>query len=59
MSIRTFVIEGTGPYGADLSRFLNEGEKCVFEIDRSSRQPQRQTGEDAPTDAENAACYIS
>jgi transposase len=53
--IRAFGVEGTGSYGAALSRFLCEHGDRVFEVNRPSRQLRRQKGMDDPLDAEGAA----
>jgi transposase len=53
--IRAFGIEGTGSYGAGLSRFLSEHGYPVFEVSRPSRQLRHQKGKDDPLDAESAA----
>ena len=42
--IRAFGIEGTGSYGAGLSRFLCEKGHSVFEVNRPSRQLRHQSG---------------
>ena len=54
-SVRAFGIEGTGSYGAGLSRFLSEHGYSVLEVNRPSRQLRYQKGKDDPTDAESAA----
>jgi transposase len=53
--LRAFGIEGTGSYGAGLSRFLRQHGYPVFEVNRPSRQLRHQKGKDDPLDAENAA----
>ena len=40
------MVEGTGFYGAALSRFLCEHGHPVFEVDRPSRQLRHQKGKD-------------
>ena len=54
-SIRAFGIEGTGSYGAGLSRFLCEYGYPVFEVNRPNRQLRHQKGKDDALDAESAA----
>ncbi|WP_202882947.1 IS110 family transposase [Microvirga tunisiensis] len=53
--VRAFGIEGTGSYGAGLSRFLQERGHCVIEVNRPNRQIRHQHGKTDPLDAENAA----
>jgi transposase len=53
--IRAFGIEGTGSYGAGLSRFLCEHDHPVFEVNRPNRQLRHQKGKDDTLDAESAA----
>ena len=53
--IRAFGVEGTGSYGAGLSRFLSEHGHRVFEVNRPSRQQRYQKGKDDVLDAESAA----
>ncbi len=53
--IRAFGIEGTGSYGAGLSRFLQDRGHCVIEVNRPNRQIRHQHGKTDPLDAENAA----
>ena len=53
--IRAVGIEGTGSYGAGLSRFLRERGHVVFEVNRSNRQLRRQKGKSDTIDAESAA----
>jgi transposase len=53
--IRAVGIEGTGSYGAGLSRFLRERGHTVFEVNRSNRQLRRQKGKSDTIDAESAA----
>ena len=50
--IRAFGIEGTGSYGAGLSRFLCEHGYPVFEVNRPNRQLRHQKGKDDALDAE-------
>jgi transposase len=54
-SIRAFGVEGTGSYGAGLSRFLCEQGHSVLEIDRPSRRVRHRKGKSDPLDAEAAA----
>lgn len=54
-SVRAFGIEGTGSYGAGLSRFLCEQGHAVLEVNRPNRQLRRQKGKSDPLDAESAA----
>jgi len=54
-SIRAVGIEGTGSYGAGLSRFLSEHGCRVLEVNRPSRQLRYQRGKDDMVDAEGAA----
>jgi transposase len=53
--VRAFGIEGTGSYGAGVSRFLQERGHSVIEVNRPSRQIRHQHGKTDPLDAENAA----
>jgi transposase len=53
--IRAFGVEGTGTYGAGLSRFLCEHGHRVFEVNCSNRQLRRQKGKDDLLDVESAA----
>ena len=48
-------VEGTGTYGAGLSRFLDHNGIPVFEVNRPNRARRRLRGKSDPTDAENAA----
>ena len=48
-------IEGTGSYGAGLSRFLLERDLTVIEVNRINRQHRRRRGKSDPADAEAAA----
>jgi len=54
-AIRAFGVEGTGSYGAGLTRFLRERGHAVLEVDRPSRQLRRRKGKSDPVDAEAAA----
>ncbi len=53
--IRAFGVEGTGSYGAGLSRFLCEQGHAVLEVNRPNRQLRHQKGKSDPLDAESAA----
>ena len=53
--IRALGVEGTGSYGAGLSRFLCEQGHAVLEVNRPNRQLRHQKGKSDPLDAENAA----
>jgi transposase len=48
-------IEGTGSYGAGLSRWLRSQGLVVVEVDRADRADRRKRGKDDVIDAENAA----
>ena len=48
-------VEGTGSYGAGLSRFLRGKGFNVVEVNRPNRQHRRSVGKSDPTDAEAAA----
>lgn len=50
-----FGIEGTGSYGAGLSRFLTGRGHTVVEVNRPDRSARRRNGKSDPTDAEMAA----
>jgi transposase len=50
-----FGVEGTGSYGAGLSRYLSEHGARVVEINRVNRQHRRRHGKSDPFDAEAAA----
>jgi transposase len=54
-SIQAIGIEGTGSYGAGLSRFLSERGCSVLEANRPSRQLRYRRGKDDMVDAEGAA----
>ena len=53
--IRAFGVEGTGSYGAGLSRFLVAQGHAVLEVNRTDRQLRRRKGKSDPLDAESAA----
>ena len=48
-------VEGTGAYGAGLSRYLHDRGVAVVEIDRPDRKTRRSQGKSDPIDAEAAA----
>src|ERR1035437_3853442 len=48
-------VEGTGSYGAGLSRYLRNTGVEVVEVDRPNRQSRRRTGKSDPVDAIEAA----
>jgi transposase len=48
-------VEGTGAYGAGLSRYLHRNGVEVIEVDRANRQARRQAGKSDPADALEAA----
>ena len=54
-AIHAFGIEGTGSYGAGLSRFLQAKGHTVVEVNRPNRQLRHQNGKSDPLDAESAA----
>ena len=54
-TVQAFGVEGTGSYGAGLSRFLRERGHSVLEVDRPDRQLRRRKGKSDPLDAEAAA----
>jgi transposase len=51
-------VEGTGSYGAGLSRFLRSRGACVMEVNRTSRQHRRRHGKHDAGDAEAAARVV-
>lgn len=53
-----FGIEGTGSFGAGLSRFLAEQGQKVIEVDRPNRKARRAKGKSDPLDAEQAARQV-
>jgi transposase len=53
--VRLVGVEGTGSYGAGLSRFLRGAGIQVVEVDRPNRQSRRRTGKSDPVDAIEAA----
>jgi transposase len=54
-AVQAFAIEGTGSYGAGLSRFLRERGHTVVEVNRPNRQLRYQQGKSDAVDAESAA----
>jgi transposase len=48
-------IEGTGSYGAGLTRHLHQEQVCVVEVDRPNRQRRRRKGKSDTEDAISAA----
>lgn len=48
-------VEGTGSYGAGLTRFLHTHQVSVVELDRPNRQRRRRRGKSDPQDAITAA----
>ena len=50
-----FGVEGTGSYGAGLSRFLSECDHEVIEVNRPDRPVRRRLGKSDSIDAESAA----
>ena len=51
----TVGVEGTGSYGAGLTRYLLDQHVAVVEVDRPDRRTRRQRGKSDPLDAEAAA----
>ena len=54
-TVQRFGIEGTGSFGAGLSRWLQEQGYQVVEVNRPNRQARRRRGKSDPVDAESAA----
>jgi transposase len=54
-AVQAFGIEGTGSYGAGLSRFLHAQGHAVLEVNRPDRQLRHQQGKSDQLDAEAAA----
>lgn len=54
-TIAAFGVEGTGSYGAGLSRFLTGEKYQVFEVNRPDRSTRRRLGKSDSIDAEAAA----
>jgi transposase len=53
--VQRFGIEGTGSFGAGLSRWLQQQGYQVVEVNRPKRQARRRRGKSDPVDAEAAA----
>jgi transposase len=53
--VRVVGVEGTGSYGAGLTRYLQPAGIEVVEVDRPNRQQRRKTGKDDTVDAVAAA----
>ncbi|WP_378034488.1 IS110 family transposase [Actinomycetospora atypica] len=53
--VEAFGIEGTGSWGANLTRFLLSGGHRVLEVNRPDRSVRRSRGKSDPIDAEAAA----
>lgn len=53
--LRRAGVEGTGSYGAGLTRFLEDHGIKVVEVNRPDRSRRRSRGKSDPTDAESAA----
>ena len=53
--IQAFGIEGTGSYGAGVSRYLTRRGHTVVEVNRPDRSTRYRKGKSDPTDAEMAA----
>lgn len=53
--VSAFGVEGTGSYGAGLSRFLSGRGRRVIEVSRPDRSTRRRLGKSDPIDAEAAA----
>jgi transposase len=51
-------VEGTGSYGAGLTRYLLTENVHVVEVNRPNRQKRRQNGKSDPKDAINAAAAV-
>ncbi len=57
-NIRAFGVEGTGCYGAGLTRHLRDHGEVVIEVIRPNRQARRRRGKSDPADAEAAASAV-
>ena len=53
--VDAFGVEGTGSYGAGLTRFLRAQGQVVVEVNRPDRQARRRNGKSDPVDAQAAA----
>lgn len=56
--IRTFGVEGTGCYGAGVTRYLRGKGVVVVEVIRPNRQARRRNGKSDPADADAAATAV-
>jgi transposase len=56
--IQAFGVEGTGAYGAGLTRHLRAAGQTVIEVDRPDRKTRRQQGKSDPVDAYAAAAAV-
>ena len=56
--VEAFGIEGTGSFGAGLTRFLIEKGQTVLEVTRPNRQRRRRNGKSDPADADAAASAV-
>jgi len=54
-TLRVVGVEGTGAYGAGLTRYLMAQGQAVVEVDRPDRKARRAGGKSDPIDAESAA----
>ena len=54
-TVELVAVEGTGSYGAGLTRHLHREGVCVVEVDRPNRQRRRRRGKSDPQDAVSAA----
>ena len=54
-AVEAWGVEGTGCYGAALTRFLGDQGQVVLEVNRPDRQARRRHGKSDPLDAEAAA----
>jgi transposase len=54
-TVRRAGVEGTGSFGAALSRYLLGQGVDVFDVNRSDRTDRRRRGKSDPLDAQNAA----
>ncbi|MFI5557524.1 transposase [Streptomyces sp. NPDC051738] len=54
-AVRRAGVEGTGSYGASLSRYLLTQGIAVFDVNRMDRADRRRRGKSDPLDAQNAA----
>ena len=54
-TVRKVGVEGTGAYGAGLTRFLVQSGMTVIEVDRPDRKSRRSQGKSDPIDAISAA----